>query len=208
MKKKYKKAFTLVELIISIFILAIIILPLLILISDTYSEINHSNIRTENISKIYEIRDKISNIKWEYLSWSILINNNIWNGSDVLLFRTEVWDPNKKWYIFAQVDYNTLKIDWSLNINNIWEKYFAYRKISETELIELELNPNKVYDYKFNLDKIFKWIIIKNFQIDYFNNKKILELSIDIYKTFNKSSLIEEYTEVKKQDLEKFILNF
>ena len=205
--KKIKNAFTLIELIISITITVIIIVPLIIFISDVSSEINYSNTQIKNFSKISEIEKKISEIKWEYLSAILLIDNQSWSGSDVLLFRTSELDIKKEWYIFAQIDIDTLKIDTNQNINNIWEKYFAYRKISETELSQLDIDPNEVYDYSFHLDKIFTSFILKDFQVEFYNSN-ILELSLYNYVNYNKKSLLENYSEVPKNDIKEFILNF
>jgi hypothetical protein len=198
----------LVELLVSITITVIIIIPLLVFITDISSEIWFSNKKTEIISEIYNIEDKILEIKWKYLSGVILINNNSWSWSDVLLLRTKNWETKKEWYIFAQINYNNLLIDWSWNIDNIWEKYLAYRKISSTELTELESNPNNVYNYKFHLDKVFKWILLNNFQLDYYNNNSILELSFFNFINYDWIWLIKKYSEIKKSEIQKYILNF
>lgn len=206
-KFKSISAFTLVELIISLTITIIVIVPLLIFITNISSEIHYSNKQANSISKIYEIEDKISEISWEYLSWSIFINNSSSSGSDVLLFKTTPSESIKEWYIFAQINMNDMKIDWNTNIDNIWEKYFAYRKISETQLNIIEADSSEIYDLKFNLSEVFVWLILKDFQVENYNNK-ILELNFFNYIEYKNSSSIKKYTEVPQNNIERFILNF
>ena len=205
---KKNKAFTLVELIITITITVIVIVPLTLFISKIYFEINNSNKKTNSLIVINDIKNKIDKINEKYLSWIVLIDNIKWSWSDILLFKSHSWAVNKSWYIFAQIDLETLKIDSNNNVENIWEKYFAYRKISNLELIDLETTPNNVYNYIFHLDKIFRWVILKDFQVTPYNNWEILELFFSTYINYSKTSLLQKYNEVKKKNLYNFILTF
>ena len=144
-----KKAMTLVELIVAITISSIILLFLMNFISKVFGEISYSNKKTDAIKKIYSIENQFQNIEEVYSSWDILIDNNTASGADVLIFRN---NANNWWYIVGIVDKNTFKLDWVNNVSTIWEKLLAFRKISSQELSELNSTPNKVYNYKFNLD--------------------------------------------------------
>jgi len=208
MKKINKNALTLVELVISILITVIILIPLITFISETNNEISSSQEKTKAQKIIFDIKYKIWDIKQEYLSGEILIDNDSASWSDVLVFKTIPSETKKAWYAFGLVDYDSLKLDWKNSIDNIWEKYFWYRKLSETELNELDSNPDKIYDYKFHRDKIFKWLVLKNFQVEKYNDN-IYELIFEQYTDFSKSSQKKSYKkEVPKKFIEKFILDY
>ena len=208
MKKINKNALTLVELVISILITVIILIPLITFISETNNEISSSQEKTKAQKIIFDIKYKIWDIKQEYLSGEILIDNDSASWSDVLVFKTIPSETKKAWYAFGLVDYDSLKLDWKNSIDNIWEKYFWYRKLSETELNELDSEPDKIYDYKFHRDKIFKWLVLKNFQVEKYNDN-IYELIFEQYTDFSKSSQKKSYKkEVPKKFIEKFILDY
>jgi hypothetical protein len=207
MKIKNKKALTFIELIISVTITIILLTWLMFLLSDLFSEIWYSNQKTKIISATYEIESKAREIKNNFLSGSILIDNNSWVGSDILLFKTIDWETEKKWYIFALVDFDTMKVDPNNNIDNIWNKRLAYRKVNQTELNELEITPLKIYNYGFNLDEIFEDIVLKDFQINTYNSWTILEFELQIYLNYNKKSDINNYSEVLEKDIEKIVFS-
>jgi len=203
-----KKAFTIIELIISITITIIIIWWIMVFISSLSSEIEYSTKKTNIITEISDIENKIDEIKSKYTSWIILIDNESWTGSDVLLFRKNIWDDIQDWYILAQIDFNNKVIDWSWNVDNIWKKVLGFRKISETELITIDSNPLEIYNYTFHLDNIFKNITLKDFQVSFYNSGDIweIELYINTDYRYNNSSL--KYSEITNENIEKFIFNF
>jgi len=203
-----KKAFTIIELIISITITIIIIWWIMVVISSLSSEIEYSTKKTNIITEISDIENKIDEIKSKDTSWIILIDNESWTGSDVLLFRKNIWDDIQDWYILAQIDFNNKVIDWSWNVDNIWKKVLGFRKISETELITIDSNPLEIYNYTFHLDNIFKNITLKDFQVSFYNSGDIweIELYINTDYRYNNSSL--KYSEITNENIEKFIFNF
>jgi len=68
MRKNQKIAFTLTELIVSITITIIILVPLLLFVSNISKEISDSNKEVEIITHLYEIENKIKEIKSIYSS--------------------------------------------------------------------------------------------------------------------------------------------
>ena len=198
-----KKAMTLVELIVAITISSIILLFLMNFISKVFGEISYSNKKTDAIKKIYSIENQFQNIEEVYSSWDILIDNNTASGADVLIFRN---NANNWWYIVGIVDKNTFKLDWVNNVSTIWEKLLAFRKISSQELSELNSTPNKVYNYKFNLDELIPDLFFKNLQVEKYNTGTILELQFEINLDFKKDFINKKYWNYWLK-IEKFILD-
>lgn len=182
---KTKKWFTVIELVVAITISATILIFVMSFIASTFSEISYSNKKTQLLVNLYDFENKIKNIREKYLSWTILIDNNSWTWSDIILIRTQAWETNESWYLIAQIEKDTLKIDPNSNIDNINEKYLALRKVNSLELNELIWNPSKVYDYNFNLDEIFEKVLLKDLQAVEYNSWTILEIEMDINLNYN-----------------------
>ena len=170
------KAFTLVELVVSIILSSIIFLFLMNFISKTFSEISYSNNKSKIIMEIYDFEDTIKNIREIYNSGAILKNNPSGTGSDILLLRTSILENKKEWYIIAMISNDLLTIDWNTNVDNIWDKVLAYKKISSYELGLLSWDINEVYNFKFNRDKVFENIKLKDLQLEKYNTWAILRL--------------------------------
>jgi prepilin-type N-terminal cleavage/methylation domain-containing protein len=83
-----KKAFTLVELIISIMISAIILFIVISFVNNVFDEIKYTNKKTDILKSFYDIETTFKNKKNKFLSGSILIDNNTGSGTDVLLLNT------------------------------------------------------------------------------------------------------------------------
>jgi hypothetical protein len=112
-----------------------------------------------------------------------LIDNNTGSGTDVLLLNTITWENKQKWFIFAMVNIDTMKIDWKNNAWVIWDKYLWFRKISSQELAQIQSDPNNVYNLQFNYDEIFKDFNLQNFQVQEYNSWSIYE--IELYMDMN-----------------------
>ena len=203
---KVKKAFTLVELIVAVTISAIILLFLMSFIADTFNEIAYSNKKTKLLINLYEVEDRFKTLKQQYLSGIILKDNIEWVWSDIILLRTLPTEPIQWWYIFAQVEEDTLKIDNSSNVNNISKKVLGYRKISSSEL--LALNSTNVYDLKFNLDEIFPNIYLKDFQVELYNSWTIIQISLHVNLDYNIELNWWKYSNIWNESIEKIIFNF
>jgi len=203
---KVKKAFTLVELIVAVTISAIILLFLMSFIADTFNEIAYSNKKTKLLINLYEVEDRFKTLKQQYLSGIILKDNIEWVWSDIILLRTLPTEPIQWWYIFAQVEEDTLRIDNSSNVNTISKKVLGYRKISSSEL--LALNSTNVYDLKFNLDEIFPNIYLKDFQVELYNSWTIIQISLHVNLDYNIELNWWKYSNIWNESIEKIIFNF
>ena len=208
MNKNKDSWFTLVELVIAIILSSIIFLFLMNFVSKTIEEMSYSKNKTKIITQIYDFEEVVDGIREKYNSWNILVNNETWTWSDILLFRTWSWETKKEWYIFAMISENSLKIDWTWNVDNIWDKVFAYKKVSDYELNLLSTDINNVYDFKFNRDKIFENIKLKDFQLEKYNSWSLFEAKFFINPLYKKNQDWIKYSEIWTDKIEKINLIF
>ncbi len=204
----FKKAFTLIELTVSVLISAIILIFLMIFLADTFNEIAYSNKKTKLLIEFYELENQLKNIKEQYLSGVILKDNIKWEWSDVILLKTSPLEPIQWGYIFAQVNKTSFKIDTDKNVDTVWEKVLGYKKISSIQLTELLLDANKVYNYEFNLDEIFPNILLKDFQAKLYNSWKIFDIFLEVNLNYKKQLNWSKYSEIWNESIEKIIFNF
>ena len=205
---KSKKAFTLVELILAITISAIVLLFLMNYLASIFDEISYTNKKTKLIISLYEVEYKIRTLRQKYLLSDILKDNLEWDWSDILILKTDPGEPEQWWYIFALIDKDTLKVDPNGNIDNISEKVLAHRKISSSELWELNTSPDKIYEYSFNRDEIFEDMILKDFQLNIYNWWKIIEVIIYSNIDYETETNWEKYSLLWNLKIEKIVFNF
>ena len=93
------------------------------------------------------------------------------------------------------------------NVDIIQKKYIGFRKISNQELSELNSNPDKVYDYKFNLDELIPDLVFKNLQVEKYNSWNILEIEMKLNIDYNENNYNEKYSNHPEIKIEKFILD-
>jgi hypothetical protein len=105
------------------------------------------------------------------------------------------------------VQRENMKIDPINNIDTIKEKFLWYRKISNTELQELDGNPQKVYDYKFNEDEIFTDMYLKNFQVKIFNSGSIFDIHLDVNLSYKIEKDWLKYSNLQTEKIEKIIFD-
>lgn len=208
MRKNFKKWFTFVELIVALVLSSIIFLFLMNFISKTFEEISYSKNKTKIITQLYEVNDTVKDIREKYSSWDILIDNSEGTWSDILLFRTGSGETKKQWYIFAMISNDNLVIDWSWNVDNLSNKVFAYKKLSSHELDLLSSDINNVYNFKFNRDKVFKDIKLKDFQLEKYNSWAIFEAKFFINPSYRKKLDWQKYSEIGTDKIEEIVLDF
>ena len=200
------KWFTFVELMVALVLSSIIFLFLMNFVSKTFTEISYSKNKTNIITQIYEFEDEILDIREKYNSGFILINNETWTWSDILLLRNN--NENKWWYIIAQVNLDLWVIDSSDNVNIIWNKVLALRKVSSEEIDNLLLVPAWIYYYNFNKDEIYENIKLKDLQIDLFNTWSLIEMNLDINPVYKIKIDWEKYSEIWTSGIERIVINF
>lgn len=198
---KQIKAFTLIELVISIIISSIIFFIIFTFIVDSLDEIEYSNSRTALIDQTFTFRDKLNRyIKWGYINMS-----EVWTWIYNTLLLKDIY--SSKWILFWVVDKDRLKLqnDYVYGNNVIW-----YRLLSENEIINIEADNNEIYNLRFFRDKLFDWLLVKDFDVEFYNSWTILDLDFSVLYFLNNSYIWESFSwiVIKNEDYIKFNLNF
>lgn len=198
---KEKKTFTLIELVISITISSIIFLIIFTFIVDSLNALTYSNSRTNLIDQVFSFRDKLNRfIRWGYISML-----EIWTQEFNVLLIKDIYST--KWIIYWVVNKDTMKLQKDYIY---WNNFLWYRFLSWTEIANIEADNNEIYNLEFFLDKLYDWIPIKNFDIDFYNSWEILDLNLSALYSINNSFIWESFTwiVIKDDEYVDFNLNF
>jgi hypothetical protein len=202
----WKQALTLVELVISITISSMVMLIVMTFVADSIETVVWSNKKTEVFDDVFAFKDNF----WRYsrsgyLDETILIENESGTGSDVILLQ----DVNSlEWVIFWVVDAHTLKLSPNSEYSVYGNKKLWYRKLSASEAAAVIATPSAVYNLSFFPDKLYQWLVIKDFQIDPYNLGEILDINIEILLYYNETSDGILLNWVKPADLININLTF
>lgn len=203
---KWKKALTLMELVISITISSMVLMIVMTFIADSVETVVWSNKKTEVFDNVFSFKDHFWRFsRWGYLNNTLLIDNESWTWNDIILLKNI---DNTEWVIFGVVDSETLQLETNADYKIYKNKVLWYRKLSASEIISLEAVPISVYNMKFFHDKLFQWTKIKDFQIDFYNSNTILDINMEIliyYNATHNGILLES---VNSSDLININLNF
>lgn len=147
-------------------------------------------------------------LKGKYLSGSVLVNNPVWVGSDIILLRTLPTEAVQKGYIFALVDTSSSKIDTALNIPFVKAKFLWYRKLSSTEIAQVSVTPLSVYNYTFQLDEVFPDITYKDFQVESYNTGSLFDINLFMNLDYNPTFDGQKYSDIGTLKIERFSFTF
>lgn len=180
----WKKALTLVELVISITISSIVLLIIMTFIADSIETVVESNEKTKVFDNIFEFKDKFWRFsRWGYFNNSILLDNTAGTWNDVILLKNI---DSSEWIIFWVVDVATMKLETNAGYKYYGKKVLGYRKLTASEITGIESVPISVYDLIFFPDKLFQNLKVKDFQVDFYNSQTILDINIELFLYYNK----------------------
>jgi hypothetical protein len=184
MKKISKKWFTFIETIIAITISMFIMWWLIYFMSTVNMEIRTTQNKTKIYLNLSELIDRINNLKNIFNSWSLVIDNPSWY--DVILFT----NSNKTsgaiiWIVDNNEDSNNyLKLDIQSNFTYYWNKVIWIQDLSQSQVNDILSDSSNVYNIKFNKDKLFLDLFMKNFNVTSYNSWNILESELEIYEAY------------------------
>ncbi len=192
-----KKAFTFVELTISIFILTIIIVWISVSLVNISKNFFDSNLKIDIFSQVKDFTFNtyfLNYNSWIILTWGILLYDDkkwvlIWS------FLDEFW-----WYDY-KLNYDQLKYD---------KNFFWYFYINENTLSWI-LNENiDINNLKFNDWKIYNKLIIKDIFIKKYDNLDLYDLEINFFKNYidDFKWKIKKDLFLQKEEYLKFNINF
>ncbi len=184
-KNLKKQAFTLVELLIAMFISSIIFFIMFTFIIDNLSEIHESDQKTSLLSEVLSFRDTLDkNIKTWYSDMSKISDNNF----NVLILKDLNWEKGIMYWV-VDANTNRLASDYLYWKNQIW-----YRLLSQTEINNIEADLDVIYDFYFFQDKIYNSMYVKDFLVNFYNSWAVLDLDVSLFGAVNESMIWESFT--------------
>lgn len=197
-----KNCFTLIELIISILISTILFFIVFTFIANSIEDLTKSNFKTVTFNQIFSFRDNLNRtIRWWYMMMDIIWT---WSENNVIYLKNA---EGSEWFVFWVVNRETMKIQKNYIY---WDNTIWYRKLSQTEVNNINTSSWEVYNLTFMQDKIYDWLIIKDFKAEFYNSWTVLDLNISSILFYNDSMIWESLTGtiIKPEDTVQFNLDF
>lgn len=171
-----KQAMTLVELIVSLTISGVVLLIVFSFISQWVKSINETQWQTEVTNDVFVLKDVLNKVtrSW-YTNFSVIRDAAEWLWNDVLLIQK--FDGSSG-YIIGVVNNSNLSLSDNVNFSTYWNKILWYRELSAQEIIDINADINVIDSYTFFNDKVFEYIVTKEFQADLYNLDTILDMTI------------------------------
>lgn len=198
--------FTLIELIVSVFISSILLIIIFYFIWINIEEILFSENKTTFYNSLNDFRKDIKSISNTYNSWVILVNNSYWSGSDILLLTSPIKDD---WYIIWVVNNETKNLETgSIYYNRYYDKVLWYSRISSWVIADIYLNNSDIYLIPFNRDHLYENLKIKDFQADLYNTWSIIDFDISFLLNYKSNLINQNFIDLSWLDIFRINLNF
>lgn len=201
LKNNIKKAFSISEVIVATFISVIILSFIFVFISNIISWISTINQEVKILSSFYDFTNKVNNYRNVYISWSILVDNI--GSSDVFLMKDVTWENG---ILIWPVSLINRKLDlWTIYYKNKW---VWFRKVSTSEIANIETDVNVIYNYEFHSDQIFWELKAKEMSFVSYNWWKIYDLFLYVDVDYQSSMVGLRRDSIPKDKLRRFNINF
>ncbi|MDP2091101.1 MAG: prepilin-type N-terminal cleavage/methylation domain-containing protein [Candidatus Gracilibacteria bacterium] len=196
------KAFTLPEVVIATFISGIILSFIFIFLSDISSGISDSKKETVLMYDFYDFTYKLNNYRNVYITGGIIVDNTS-TGSDVFLMR-DVTGENG--ILIGAVNLADNKLDTD---NTIYEnRGIGFRKISNEELLDIDMDVSNIYELIFQDDNIFSDLKLQDLSFESYNSGEIFEINVLINKDFQNNLVGQYWNDLPRDNLKKFNIDF
>jgi len=202
-----KKAMTLTELVIAVMVWAIVLIIIFNFVADNAKELKDSRERTWVFEDLFSLRNDLNQkTRWWYMFGTWIIDLDEWVWYDVLMLTNE---DESKWFLYWVVDTVSMKLEDPAEYNIYKNKVIWYRSLSANEIVDINADPDKVYEKNFFKDKLYPMLFAKDFQVDYYNSGTILDLNISVWANYLPSlDWVAIDWIVKNDNLIKFNLDF
>ena len=184
---KQKSGLTLIELVVSVALWAVVLLIATIFIADSIEVMTLSNKKTEVVKQWHDLVDKLNRYtRGGFSSFTGFINHTSWLWTDVMLLKNI---DSSKWVIFWVVDTETMKLESNTGttINpaaatTIYsDQVLWYAELDATQITQIESSSWATYDVPFHEDKIFDALHLKDFQVSYYNSGAIMDVDLTVF---------------------------
>lgn len=196
-----KTAFTLTEVIIATFISMIVLGFIFLFLTNTIDGIWNTKKEINIMSSFYDFTNKINNLRNVYITWWVLINNSTW--SEVFLMKDSKLES---WILISAVKLVNNKI--YIDIDTYENKGLWFRKVSKSELSDIDTDINVIYNYLFQPDQVFYDLKVYDIKFDSYNSWSIFDLTLFLDMNFNDSLIWELWSTLPKDSLKQFNIDF
>lgn len=173
--KLLNRWFTLAELLISVVIGSTVLVFVFSFVTDAISWLAETNEQTKVINEFYEFLTKMDNYKNTYTTGS-LVYDFPWNaGFDILMLKNP---DDSAWVLIWVVDSQNLKLTPTGEYGNYTNRIVWFRDLTATNISDITATPSTVYDLTFFEDKVYRKLVLKDFQSDYYNTGSILDIEL------------------------------
>lgn len=197
--------FTLVELIISLSISALVLIVIFYFVTDTVVQLADTNKNSKFLWDFSRFTSRINSHMSTFPDATILVDESLWVWHDVLLLQNPTANGGIIWGVVDTDTYKLLENSqyWKYKNTVMW-----YRLVSPSEIIDITTTPSNIYQYTFFGDKTFSDFKVKDFQIEYYNTGSIISIDLSIATTFETELVGEDWIVLPKDNLFEVNLNF
>ncbi len=200
-KQKWNmKAFTLVELMVSILISVILLWGIFYFLSDTILGIARAGAQSRFLQDFYSFTTIL-----DTGDLTILQDYNEGEGYDVALLTSAEWDTG---VIIGVVDMDTKMLSSTWQVDIYHNTVLGYRSLSSTELIDVKADASIIYDYTFFKDKLFTSFNLRDFQLQSYNSGATMDMYLYIVPTYSQSLKWKKWEDISQENLFKYSLTF
>lgn len=198
--------FTFVELVVAMFISSLVLASVFYFLASNVDEITSSNNKTKFFNSLYDFREKMSSFSNIYSSWTIIIDNESWTWSDTIMLTSY---DSSEWVLIWVVPEELLKIETSKsNYELYYKKVLWFRKLSSLEISSINSWWTLIKDLRFFKENLFDYLVVKDFQADYYNSWSILNLEIVLIDDYDQRLDWDSFSGIKWQSYYNVNLNF
>ena len=193
------KAFTIVELLVSITISVILLWGIFYFMSDTILGISRSSTQSKFLKDFYSFTTIFDTWKLE------ILHDYTWESFDVGILKSL---NGENGILIWVVDFDTLRLSSTWSVNRYHNSVLGYRALSSLELGNIETDANVVYDLTFFWDKLFNRFNLQYFDMTSYNSWSTVEMWLSIFPNYNPTFYNQAWNELPKDQIFKYSLVF
>lgn len=196
---KKQNAFTIVELVVAIFISVILLWGIFYFLSDTILGIARSSSQAKFLKDFYSFSSVLDTGKME------ILHDNVQGTFDVALIKSI---DNTSGVLLGVIDKSSSKLVPISQAGKYLETYLAYRPLTQAEISNIATNSGVVYNYDFFSDKVFYNFHVADMQLQEYGSGANTHMDLKIFTEFRKSLEWSELREVPQDDFHNYSIVF
>lgn len=191
---------TLVELIVSLSITAIVLIIIVVFISDGTQNITRSLTQTQITDEVILLNEVLQKLdqSW-YSEFQMLYDAPVWAGMDIFMLTRPDESDGYIWSVVDTRDYTAAGI-----YDDYYTRVLGYRRLSASEIAALNIDVTPMYDYEFFLDKTFPHLVTRNLQIQTYNTGSIVEMSLWVLDGDSDNYEVSDWSDISEGDIFSF----